>query len=156
MNLRYTASDTLIGNTLAISNAVIAIAFLASPRLVDKIGTINSIIVTQGLSIIPLVMIPQLVEFEFFILIYSTRAVLMNMASPVTISYMMSVVDENERASVLGITAMAWTGGSAISSTIAGFIMDVSLDLPIYFCSIFYFLSTALFYFFFRKQNIKS
>jgi MFS family permease len=156
MNLRYTASDTLIGNTLAISNAVIALAFLASPKIVDKIGTVNSIVVTQGLSILPLLMIPQLGEFEFFILIYSIRAVLMNMASPVTISYMMSIIDDDERASVSGITATAWTGGSAISSIIAGFIMDVSLDLPVYFCSIFYFLSTALFYYFFRKQDLKS
>jgi MFS family permease len=152
MNLQYGASDAVIGNTLAISNAVIAIAFLVSPRIVDKIGAVKSIVVTQGLSILPLLILPQLIDVESFIVFYSIRAVLMNMASPVITSYMMGVVETNERASVSGITATAWTGGSAISSVIAGFIMDVSLELPVYFCSIFYVLSTVLFYYFFRKK----
>lgn len=155
MNLRYSASDTLIGTTLAISNAVIAIAFLASPSLVEKIGNVKTIVVTQGLSILPLLMIPLSLEFNTFVLLYSARAVLMNMASPIFASYMMSIVRESERASVSGITATAWTGGSAISSVIAGYVMDVSLDLPLYLCSVFYFLATALFYLFFREQDLK-
>ena len=155
MILRYSVSDTLVGNALALSNAVIAIAFLISPHLVAKIGTVKSIVLTQGLSIIPLLMIPHLGQFDYFIVTYSLRAVLMNMASPITASYMMSVVDENERASISGITATAWTGGNAISAIIAGFIMDVSLDLPIYLCSLFYCLSTVLFYFSFRSKNSK-
>jgi MFS family permease len=155
MTLRYSVSDTLVGNALALSNAVIAIAFLISPQLVTKIGTVKSIVLTQGLSIIPLLMIPHLGQFDYFIVTYSLRAVLMNMASPITVSYMMSVVDENERASISGITATAWTGGNAISAIIAGFIMDVSLDLPIYLCSLFYCLSTVLFYFSFRSKNSK-
>lgn len=156
MKLRYSASDALIGTALATSNAVIAIAFLASPSLVERIGNVKTIVVTQGLSIIPLLMTPLPLEFNIFILLYSIRAVLMNMASPIFTAYMMSNVEESERASVSGITATTWTGGSAASSIIAGYVMGVSLDLPVYLCSIFYLLATALFYLFFREQDLKT
>lgn len=151
MSLRYSTSDALIGTALALSNSAIAIAFLASPVLVEKVGRVAAIVVTQGLSIIPLLMIPLTPEFSAFVLLYSLRAVLMNMASPIHTSFMMSIVKEGERASVSGITTTAWTGGNAISSIIAGHVMNLSLDLPVYLCGAFYSIATAAFYLFFAK-----
>lgn len=155
LNVRYAASEAFIGTTLAVSEAVVAVAFLASPSLVEKMGVVKMVVVTQGLSIIPFVMMPLPIDVNAFTLLYSARTVLMNMATPIFTSYMMSVVDERERASVSGITTTAWVGGNAISSFLGGYLMEVFLDLPIYLCSVFYVFATILFYFFFHKLDPK-
>jgi MFS family permease len=152
LNLRYAALEALIGTTLAVSNAVVAVAFLASPSLVGKIGAVKTVVVTQGLSIVPFLMMPLPIDVSIFTLLYSVRTVLMNMTTPIFTSYMMGVVDERERASVTGITAMAWVGGNAVSSVLGGYLMDLFLDLPIYLCSALYVLATSLFYFFFSRR----
>ena len=155
LNMRYAASEALIGTVLAASDAVVAIAFLASPSLVERIGAVRTVVVTQGLSIIPFVMMPLPIDVNAFTLLYAVRTVLMNMASPIFTAYMMSVVDDQERASVSGITTMAWVGGNAISSFLGGYLIDINLDLPIYLCSVLYVLATSLCYFFFHKLDPK-
>jgi MFS family permease len=155
LNMRYAASEALIGTVLAASDAVVAIAFLASPSLVERIGAVRTVVVTQGLSIIPFVMMPLPIDVNAFTLLYAVRTVLMNMASPIFTAYMMSVVDGRERASVSGITTMAWVGGNAVSSFLGGYLMDIYLDLPIYLCSVLYVLATSLCYFFFHKLDPK-
>lgn len=153
MSLRFDVLDALIGSAIALSNGIIAISFLVSPYVKERMGSVRTVVLTQGLSIVPLLLMSLPFDFNTFVVLYIIRAALMNMASPISIAYMMGTVEENERASISGITAAAWSGGSAISSVIAGNIMDVSLDLPIYLCSGFYLIATILFYLFFNKED---
>ncbi len=103
----------------------------------------NDHTLTQGLSVIPLLLIPTSQNFVIAAFFYTIRSALMNMSSPVFTSYMMGAVSKEEMASVAGITATAWNGSTAISTIISGYIMNVVVDIPVYLCGVFYILSTT-------------
>ena len=155
LNLRFHVSSAYIAVLLAASNVMMGIAYLASPRVVELIGNVKTVTLTQGLSVIPLLLIPTSQNFAIAAFLYTIRSVLMNMSHPVFTSYMMGAVSKEERASVAGITSTAWNGSTAISTIISGYIMNRLVNIPIYLCGVFYILSTTLFYIFFKTHEIQ-
>jgi len=151
LSTKFSATKAELGVLFAISNGAAAFANLFAPRLSERIGQVAAIAFTQGLSTIPLALIPSSGFFHWVALLYVTRTALMIMCSPILNAFQMSMVSQEERASASGVVTMAWNGAYAAGSAASGILMGIYLDLPIYVGSLFYALSTILFYAHFRR-----
>jgi MFS family permease len=153
LNLKFSASEASIGSLLAVSNAVTGIAYLVGPLLVRKFGSVGTVVLTEGSSVIPLLLMPLSPNFTIAAVLYATRATLMNMSSPIFTTYLMESFSDEERASASSITQIAWNGMNGISTIASGRIMTASIDTPVYICGVLYSLSALMFYVFFKKRH---
>jgi len=83
------------------------------------------------------------------------RAFLMNMASPLSQSMIMGLVDEDERGAASGVNAALWRLPNALSTFIGAYLMGIGLlAFPFFLASLLYAVSIALFWLFFRKTKM--
>ncbi|TRO49989.1 MFS transporter, partial [Candidatus Bathyarchaeota archaeon] len=155
LNLKYGVPDNISGPILGLSSLIIALSILPVPYLAKKMGTIKSIVVTQSMSIVFLIATPLSTNYIIASSVYTIRAFLMNMATPLTQSMIMGLVKEDERGVASGITAASWRLPNAISTTIGASLMGAGfLSEPFFISAILYSLSIILFWIFFKSTKM--
>lgn len=153
--LRFGVGVSVLGPLFAISNVTLAFAYLASGKLAATIGSVNSLITCQALAIVLLVAIPESPSYAIVAVLYVARNFLMNMSQPLETSFLMSIVEPEERASASAIAGAASNITRAVSPSLGGhFMSSVSLSLPFYLTAALYATSTVLFYNFFKDVRI--
>jgi MFS family permease len=153
--LQYDVSDTVSGPILGISSILIGIATLASPLLASRLGLVKAIVVTQATSTLFMFVTPLSPNFISASLVYSTRALLMNMASPLSQSMIMGLVPEDERGAASGLSGALWRLPNALSTFIGAWLMGIGLlAAPFYIASLLYIISILLFWLYFRKAKM--
>lgn len=152
LNKQYGVSDAISGPILGAANIIIGVATLAAPPLAKKIGLVKAIVVTQGLSTLFMFLTPLQPEYLSASFVYTIRAFLMNMASPLQQSMIMGLVAENERGAASGVSAAFWRLPNALSTSIGAALMGVGLlAAPFFLAGLFYIISIGLFWLYFRN-----
>jgi MFS family permease len=152
LKLQYGLSDSISGIILGIASLVIGVATLASPLIAKKIGLVKAIVVTQAASTLFMFATPLFSSYLIASSIYTVRAFLMNMASPLSQSMIMGLVEEDERGAASGINAALWRLPNAMSTFVGAYLMGIGqLAAPFFIASILYAVSILLFWRFFRK-----
>jgi len=155
LQLRYGVSDAVSGPILGLTSIVIGVATLAAPALAKKIGLVKAIVVTQAISTVFMFATPLSSNYLVASSVYTMRAFLMNMASPLSQSMIMGLVDEGERGAASGVNAALWRLPNALSTFIGAFLMAIGLlAFPFFLASLLYTVSIALFWYFFRKTKM--
>lgn len=155
MNLQYGVADSVSGFILAVSSIAIAFATLASPYIAKKIGLIKAVVVTQSASTLFMLLTPLSPSFFLASSIYTVRAFLMNMSSPLEQSMIMGLVDKDERGAASGISTALWRLPNALSSSVGAWLMGLGLlSLPFFIAAIFYVFSICVFWFFFKNTRM--
>jgi len=127
-NLRYGISDTISAPILALSSILIALATLVAPLLAKRFGLIKAIVITQISSTVFMFATPFSPSYALAGLVYSMRALLMNMASPLSQSMIMGLVPEDERGTASGISGALWRLPNALSTWIGAWLLDYCLN----------------------------
>jgi MFS family permease len=154
-NLRYGISDTISAPILAVSSILIALAILVAPLLAKRFGLIKAIVITQITSTIFMFATPFSPSYALAGFVYSMRALLMNMASPLSQSMIMGLVPEDERGTASGISGALWRLPNALSTWIGAWLMGIGLLFePFFMAGLFYIVSIMLFWIFFRKVKM--
>jgi MFS family permease len=120
--VEHGASDPVIGSLFAWGSLAMGLGLLIAPPLAERIGKIQLVVITQGLSIPFLVLLGFSPWFWMSALAYYVRLALMNMSSPVYQTFVMEQVDASARATVASLVSMAWNFGWAFSPTISGWL----------------------------------
>lgn len=155
LQLQYGISDAVSGPILGITSIVIGVSTLASPGLAKKIGLVKAIVVTQAASTVFMFATPLSSNYLVASSVYTMRAFLMNMASPLSQSMIMGLVDDDERGAASGVNAALWRLPNALSTFIGAYLMGIGLlALPFFLASLLYAISIALFWLFFRKTKM--
>jgi len=155
LHLRYGIPDTISGPILGIVSIVIAVATLAGPPLAKRFGLVKAIVLTQAASTIFMFATPLSSSYIIASSTYTVRAFLMNMASPLSQSMIMGLVEERDRGMASGINTALWRLPNALSTFIGAYLMSVGLlAAPFFIASILYTISIALFWFYFRKTKL--
>jgi MFS family permease len=155
LKLQYGVSDVISGPILGISSIIIALSILPSPYLAKKLGTVRAIVITQALSIIFLFATPLQPNYLLASAVYTTRAFLMNMATPLAQSMIMGLVTEDERGAASGINVALWRLPNALSTSIGALLMGAGfLGEPFFISGIFYSSSIILFWLFFKTTKM--
>ena len=154
-NLQYGISDTISAPILAASSILIGFASLAAPRVAKRFGLVKAMVITQVVSTPFMFFIPFSPNYALAGFVYSLRALLMNMASPLSLSMVMGLVAEDERGAVSGISGALWRLPNALSTWIGGWLMGIGLLAePFLIAGILYIISIILFWYYFRKVKM--
>ena len=154
MKAQYGIPDSLSGPILGVSSIVIGLSTLAAPWLAKKFGLVKAIVVTEAVSTIFMFATPFSPNYAVASVVYTMRAFLMNMSSPLAQSMIMGLVPEDERGAASGVSAALWRLPNALSSFIGAWLIGMGLlALPFFFASLLYLISIGSFWYFFR--NIK-
>lgn len=149
--------DTVIGSLFAWGSLAMGVGILLAPPLADRLGKIQLVVITQGLSIPFLILLGFAPWFGIAAFAYYIRLALMNMSGPVYQTFVMEKVDPSARATVASLVSMASSFGWAFSPTISGWIQVNYGFGPTYIGTIImYILSVYLYwrYFWQRKPAI--
>jgi len=115
---------TTISIVFSIAGVLTAFSFIIATRLADKIGLINTMVFTHIPSNILLIAIAFAPSFYLALTLYLARMSLSQMDVPTRQSYIVSIVNENERTAVAGITNTSRNVAQAISPSITGVIIQ--------------------------------
>jgi MFS family permease len=154
-NLQYGISDAISAPILAVSSILIGLGILIAPLLAKRFGLIKAIVITQIASTVFMFLTPLSPNFALAGFVYSLRALLMNMASPLSQSMIMGLVAEDERGTASGISGALWRLPNALSTWIGAWLMGMGLLAePFFIASLFYVVSILLFWIYFRKVKM--
>ncbi len=154
-NLQYGISDTISAPILAVSSVLIGLAILIAPPLAKRFGLVKAIVITQTASTVFMFLTPFSPSYALAGFVYSLRALLMNMSSPLSQSMIMGLVAEDERGAASGISGALWRLPNALSTALGAWLMGIGLLAePFFIASAFYIVSIMLFWVYFRKVKM--
>lgn len=142
-----------IGPFFAIQRLIIAFSFIVVARIATRIGSVKAIFYTQAPGAALLFLLPLMPTFELAAALIVTRSFIASMDNPIRQSYVMAIVNKEERASAGGLVEGVSRGvPGGLSPSIAGYaIQYVALSIPFLIAGVTQLTGAALFYLIFRK-----
>ena len=133
-HLRYGVEPALLGAIFFGANLLSAVSSLSAARIAARIGLINTMVFTHLPSNVLLILVPLMPNLPLAIGVLLLRFSLSQMDVPTRQSYVMSVVDPDERSAAAGVTGIARTTGAAISPSISSVLVSSAgfASLPFY------------------------
>ena len=141
-----------ISYIFSIGSVLTALSYLIAAKIADKIGLINTMVFTHIPSNILLILLAFAPSLEIAIVFYMIRMALSQMDVPTRQSYVVAVVEEEERTASAGITNLSRNIAQAISPSITGYIIGIlSLSAPFVIGGLLKILYDITLYINFRK-----
>ena len=113
--LRFGVSPATLGVIFFAANILAAVSSLSAARIAARIGLIETMVFTHLPSNILLILVPLMPTLPLAVLMLLLRFTLSQMDVPTRQSYVMAVVQPDERSAAAGVTGIARTVGAAIS-----------------------------------------
>ncbi|HET6457771.1 MAG TPA: MFS transporter [Nitrosopumilaceae archaeon] len=128
---KFGADLTTISYIFSIAGLLTAFSFLFATKIAYRIGLINTMVFTHIPSNVLLILLAFAPTFPIAIGIYLARMSLSQMDVPARQSYIVAVVNENERIAAASITNTSRNIAQAVSPSLAGaIIQSLSLSAP--------------------------
>jgi MFS family permease len=133
-HLRFGVEPAALGAVFFAANLLAAVSALSAARIAARFGLVNTMVFTHLPSNVLLILVPLMPSLELAITILLLRFCLSQMDVPTRQSYVMSVVDPDERSAAAGVTGIARTTGAALSPAIAAVMIPTAglAALPFY------------------------
>lgn len=151
--LRFGVNPKTLGALFFAANLFAGLSALVATRLANRIGLVNTMVVTHLPSNVLLMLIPVMPTLRLATLVLLLRFSISQMDVPTRQSYTMAVVAPDERAAASGITGVARTTGAALSPMFAGLLFAHAslIDVPFYLAGAVKIAYDLLLYRAFRK-----
>ena len=120
---KFGADLVTLSYIFSVSGLLTAFSFIAAAKIADRIGLINTMVFTHIPSNILLILVGFAPSLPLAIGLYLARNALSQMDVPTRQSYIVSVVDEDERTAAAGITNVSRNVAQAISPSLMGYIL---------------------------------
>ncbi len=121
---RFNVDLTTLSYIFSIAGVLTAFSFIISTKIADRIGLINTMVFTHLPSNILIILVAFSPSFLLAIILYLARMGLSQMDVPTRQSYIVAVVNEDERTTAAGFTNISRNVAQAISPSIAGYILQ--------------------------------
>jgi MFS family permease len=118
-HLQYGVEPALLGAIFFAANLLAAVSSLSAARISARIGLIDTMVFTHLPSNVLLILVPLMPNLGLAILVLLLRFSLSQMDVPTRQSYVMAVVDPDERSAAAGVTGIARTTGAALSPALS-------------------------------------
>jgi len=106
------------------SSLLAAVSFMLAARIAERIGLINTMVYSHLPSNLMTMSIPFMPNLATSSVVYMGRSLLSQMDVPTRQSYVMAIVEPEERSRVAGLINLPRSLTSAIGPTISGFVMQ--------------------------------
>jgi len=117
--LRFGAQPELLGVVFFVGNILAGLSALVAARLAGRIGLVRTMVFTHLPANVLLIAMPFMPTMPLAALVLFARFSLSQMDVPARQSYIVAVVDPDERSAAAGITAITRSIGSAPGPAIA-------------------------------------
>src|ERR687886_1529205 len=115
---------TTLSYIFSVAGILTAFSFLVAAKLADRIGLINTMVFTHIPSNILLILVAFAPTLPLAIVLYLARMALSQMDVPTRQSYIIAVVEEDERTAAAGITNISRNIAQSVSPSLAGYILQ--------------------------------
>lgn len=133
LHLRFGVEPAVLGSIFFGANLLAGLSALAAARVAGKIGLINTMVWTHIPSNILLMLVPLMPNLPLAIAVLLARFSISQMDVPTRQSYIMAVVDPDERSAAAGATTIARTAAVAAAPVLTGALLGASLlNLPFF------------------------
>jgi hypothetical protein len=147
LNARYGASVDVISYIYAAAQFILMFAFLASPAIARKLGSVASIVTLQVIGFSLLLLIILVDSLVAAGLLYASIIILLSMPNPILRSFIIGLVDPSERASASTVIALSMNLSSSLAPAVTGYYISAGLlKVPLYLSMLIGISSVALFY----------
>lgn len=167
----YGQPDPVIGLVFAFGGISMALAQFIAPPLADRLGKINAVILSQGLSVPFLLLlgtgafvVPSGIGavglwFAIAVLAYNVRLGLMNMGNPIYQTFMLEQVPDDVAALAVSLSSISFQLGWFVMPQVGGW-LQVSLGdfgfVPIFFTVAFFYILAIIMEYVFFKDIIRA
>ena len=121
---KFGADLTTLSYIFSVAGILTAFSFIASAKIADKVGLINTMVFTHIPSNILIILVAVAPSLPVAIAFYLIRMALSQMDVPTRQSYIVAVVNEEERTAAAGITNISRNISQAISPSLTGIIIN--------------------------------
>jgi MFS family permease len=118
-HLRFGVEPAVLGGIFFAANLLAAVSSLSASRFAARFGLVNTMVFTHLPSNVLLILVPLMPNLALAIAVLLLRFSLSQMDVPTRQSYVMAVVEPDERSAAAGVTGIARTTGAAISPVIS-------------------------------------
>ena len=117
---RFGVQPALLGSIFFGANILAGVSSLSASWMASKIGLVKTMVYTHIPSNILLMLVPLMPNLPLAITVLLLRFSISQMDVPTRQSYVMAVVEPDERSAAAGITGVARTVGASFSPVLAG------------------------------------
>jgi MFS family permease len=133
LNLRWGAGPAILGPVFLWTGLLQAASYLVAARVAERIGLIRTMVFTHLPSNVLLMLIPFAPTFGWAIALLLARFALSQMDVPTRQSYIVAVVDPDERIAAAGVTNIVRNVAQAATPALGGIAMQtVGLGVPLF------------------------
>jgi MFS family permease len=118
-HLKFGVQPAVLGTIFFGANLLAAVSSLSASRIAARIGLINTMVATHLPSNVLLILVPLMPNLPLAISVLLLRYSLSQMDVPTRQSYVMAVVEPDERSAAAGVTGIARTTGASISPALS-------------------------------------
>ncbi|AFZ70575.1 Major Facilitator Superfamily transporter [Caldisphaera lagunensis DSM 15908] len=149
--LKFGMTASQMSPIFAISNGVLAVSTLFSPKISQYFGKVKSIVYTHIIGIVLLILLPFSKNFYQASIIFIVRNSFMNMTGPIFSSFVMKLIPSEERARAQSLINFLDSIPRSVGPSIGGYFFYLGyLNLPFFITSVLYSIATAGFYILFK------
>jgi MFS family permease len=147
-HLQYGVDPATLGAIFFAANLLAAVSSLLAAPIAARIGLLNTMVFTHLPSNVLLILVPLMPNLQLAVAVLLLRFTLSQMDVPTRQSYVIAVVDPDERSAAAGVTGVARTTGAALSPSIASVLIASAgyAALPFYLAGGFKILYDLLIY----------
>ena len=117
--VRFGVEPAVLGGIFFGANLLAAVSSLSASRIAARIGLINTMVFTHLPSNVLLILVPLMPTLPLAVVVLLLRFSLSQMDVPTRQSYVISVVEADERSAAAGVTGVARTTGAALSPVLS-------------------------------------
>jgi predicted MFS family arabinose efflux permease len=129
---RWGAGPEILGPVFMAAGFLQAGSFLVAARIAGRVGLLNTMVFTHLPSSVFMMLVPAMPSLELAVACLLARQSLSQMDVPTRQSYIMAVVEPEERMAASSITNVARNIAQALTPGLAGYAMEaLSLGLPL-------------------------
>jgi MFS family permease len=128
---KFGADLTTLSYIFSVAGILTAFSFIVAAKIADKVGLINTMVFTHIPSNILIILVAVAPSLSIAIAFYLIRMALSQMDVPTRQSYIVAVVNKEERTAAAGITNISRNISQAISPSLTGIIINTfTLSTP--------------------------
>ena len=118
-HVRFGVEPAALGAIFFAANLLAAVSALSAARIAARIGLIQTMVFTHLPSNVLLLLVPLMPNLPLAVMVLLLRFSLSQMDVPTRQSYVMAVVEPDERSAAAGVTGIARTVGASVSPSIS-------------------------------------
>ena len=122
-HIQFGVEPAVLGAIFFAANLLAAVSSLSAARIAARFGLINTMVFTHIPSNLLLILVPLMPTLPLAVAVLLVRFSLSQMDVPTRQSYVMAVVEPDERSAAAGVTGVARTTGAAISPSFSSVLM---------------------------------